>query len=139
MSRVPDAYGGDESTPGARWSLMRDVAAFQLKLFVDGLRDVLLVPLSLGAAALDLLATGPRAGRHFYDLLGFGRRTEEWIDLFGAARPEAERLAGTGSTPGLDRLVERMEALARQEYERGGITTSAKDAVDRALDRLQAR
>ena len=116
----------------SRWQLIRDVAAFQLKLFLDGLRDLLFMPISLGIAILDLLHVGPRAGRQFYDFLRVGRGTEEWIDLFGAAR-QVEALPG-GSSQGLDRLVGKLETLIVQEYERGGITASAKDAVDRALD-----
>lgn len=137
-TEVPPREGGaDRDATAGRWALIRDAATFQLKLFVDGLRDLLLVPLSIGAAVLDLLGVGPRAGRHFYDLLRFGHRTERWIDLFGAARREPDRLEE--APPGLDALVARMEGLVRREYERGGITASAKDAVDRALDRLQER
>lgn len=115
----------------SRWKLIRDVAVFQLKLFLDGLRDVLLVPVSLGIAALDLLGVGPRPGRQFYDLLRAGRKSEEWIDLFGASE---ERDALPSPDEGMDSLVHRMERLVVREYERGGITASAKRAVDRALD-----
>lgn len=116
---------------------MRDVAVFQLKLFLDGLRDAALIPVSLVIAALDLLGIGPRPGRQFYLLLKFGRRTEYWINLFGAAR-QAEALTSP-PRPGVDALVDRLERVVVQEYERGGITTSTKDAVDRALDGLTRR
>ncbi len=116
---------------------MRDVAVFQLKLFLDGLRDAVFVPLSLIVAGLDLLGLGPRAGRQFYLLIKFGRRTEYWINLFGAAR-QAEALTSP-PRPGVDTLVNRLERVVVQEYERGGITASAKDAVDRALDTLTRR
>ena len=38
-----------ETPPPAapRWTLVRDVAVFQVKLLVDGLRDLMLVPASL--------------------------------------------------------------------------------------------
>ena len=121
----------------SRWTLMRDVGVFQLKLFLDGLRDAVFVPLSLIVAGLDLLGLGPRAGRQFYLLLKFGRRTEYWINLFGAAR-QAEALTSPPQ-PGVDVLVDRLERLVVQEYERGGITASTKDAVDRALDSLTRR
>ncbi len=121
----------------SRWTLIRDVLAFQLKLFVDGLRDLVMIPISLGVAVLDLLGVGPRAGRQFYILLQVGRRTEHWINLFGATE-HAEKLPVT-PRPGIDALVHRMERLVVQEYERGGITTSAKDAVDRALDGVGKR
>lgn len=125
-----------ESVP-SRWILIRDVAVFQLKLFLDGMRDAALIPISLFIALLDLLGVGPRPGRQFYLLLKLGRRTEYWINLFGAAK-QAEALAPT-PRPGVDALVDRLEHLVVQEYERGGITASTKDAVDRALDGLTRR
>ena len=116
------------------WALIRDVIVFQLKLAVDGFRDLVMLPLSLGVAVFDLLGVGPQAGRQFYDLLRIGERTDHWINLFGAT----ERAGSLPATrqPGIDMLVHRMERLVVQEYERGGITTSAKEAVDRALDVL---
>jgi len=121
----------------SRWTLMRDVAVFQLKLVLDGLRDALLLPVSLLVALLDVLGVGPRAGRQFYGLLEWGRRTEYWINLFGAT--DHVRALTSSPRPGVDALVDRLERLAVQEYERGGITASTKDAVDRALDHLTRR
>jgi len=121
----------------SRWLLIRDALVFQVKLFLDGVRDFLMMPISLGIAVLDLLGVGPRPGLQFYRLLEFGHRTDEWINLFGAREHVASLPSARG--PGVDRLVERMERLVMQEYERGGITASAKDAVDRALDGLQKK
>ena len=121
----------------SRWTLIRDVAVFQLKLVLDGLRDALLLPISLFVALLDVLGVGPRAGRQFYALLEWGRRTEYWINLFGAT--DHVRALTSSPRPGVDALVDRLERLAVQEYERGGITASTKDAVDRALDQLTKR
>ena len=121
----------------SRWMLIRDVAVFQLKLVLDGLRDALLLPISLFVALLDVFGVGPRAGRQFYGLLEWGRRTEYWINLFGAT--DHVRALTSSPRPGVDALVDRLERLAVQEYERGGITASTKDAVDRALDQLTKR
>ena len=61
------------------WRLM----VFQLKLVMDGLRDVALVPVSLIAGVIGIVRGGPDADRPFEDVLRFGRRTETWINLFG--------------------------------------------------------
>ncbi len=138
MNATPERYlPSRDVAPPSRWNLIRDVAVFQLKLFLDGLRDLVLVPISLGLAALDLLGVGARAGHHFYDLLHLGKRTERYIDLFGAADRTDPFLAMSDGAGGVDALVGRVERVIRQEYERGGMTSSAKKAVDRALDGLQ--
>ncbi len=126
--------GPDEPEPvPSRWTLLRDALAFQLKLFVDGIRDVVMMPISIGVVVLDLLGVGPHPGQNFYKLLEVGRRTEHWINLFGSSGSDA---LGAGRGSGIDTLVGRMERMVIQEYERGGITASAKKQVDRALDGL---
>jgi hypothetical protein len=124
---------------GSRWELVRDALVFQGKLFVDGLRDAAMIPLSIIAVVMDVLGIGSRAGRNFYDVVLFGRQTERWIDLFSAADRLLPESTEDRSPAGLDALVARMEDIVVDEYRRGGITTSAKDAVDRALDNLQGR
>ncbi len=44
-----------------RWTLLRDIGVLQVKLVVDGMRDVILVPLSLIVGFISL-AAGPGAG-----------------------------------------------------------------------------
>ena len=133
--RVPDPV--PSRMPGSRWELVRDALVFQGKLFIDGLRDAAMIPLSLVAVVMDVLGIGGRAGRNFYDVVLVGRQTEEWIDLFSAADRLLPQSTEDRSPSGLDALVQRLEDIVVEEYRRGGITTTAKDAVDRALDNLQ--
>jgi hypothetical protein len=125
----------DPTETDRRWRLLRDVLVFQLKLGVDALRDLLLSPLSLLAAVLDLVRGADRDRLYFHELLALGRRSEGWIDLFGAGRGEDE----PHDEARLDRVVGRVEKLVVEQYERGGITAQAKDAIDRSLDRLSGR
>ena len=124
----------EPETTDRRWSLLRDVLVFQLKLAVDAARDVLLVPISLGAALLDLVTGTERPSLYFRQVLTAGQQTEEWINLFGGAEPTEHREGAR-----IDRVVERMEAMLVDQYERGGITAQAKDAIDRSLETLTAR
>ncbi len=123
-----------------RWTLLRDTAVLQVKLIVDGLRDFLLVPASLIAAIVSL-ASGEdgKPGPQFYRVVAFGKRTERWIDLFGAARnsPESAMEAEGANEPNIDVLVSRMESFVVDEYKRGGVTKQAKDHIDKALDAMQ--
>ena len=134
------ATDGD-SASSSRWQLIRDLAVFQLKLGLDALRDLVLSPISLVAGIVDLVIGGEQAGKHFYSVLGAGRRTEAWINLFGEVDGVEPRGEAEGGAEGasVDAIVERMERLLVEQYERGGVTTSAKIAIDRGLDALGRR
>jgi hypothetical protein len=66
-----------------RREILRDVAVFQVKLWVEGVKDVVLIPLSLGAALVDLVLRR-RGGRGaLYAVMRLGDRFEQWVDLYG--------------------------------------------------------
>ena len=75
----------DKSDQGTRWRLVRDVVVFQIKLGMEAALDLMLIPVSLAAAALDLLLGNWRRPRWFHAVLRFGERCEHWIDLWGIA------------------------------------------------------
>ncbi|MGE4607690.1 MAG: hypothetical protein AAEJ52_13190 [Myxococcota bacterium] len=121
----------------SRWELIRDIAVFQLKVGVDALRDLALVPVSLVAGALDLIRGGERPGKLFYDVLDAGRRTENWINLFGDLDGRRSvQTTGEPDEPLIDSVDARLENLIVEQYEQGGMTAAAKDAIDRSLDAL---
>lgn len=68
----------------SKQDLLQDAIEFQLKLFVDGIRDVLLVPISLIAALLDFIAPASDRGKLFYRVMRIGKDSENWLNLFGA-------------------------------------------------------
>lgn len=76
-----DAAGDDVHT--SRLQLVWDVVLFQFKLLFDGIRDILLIPLSIVAGVLGLVAGGDDPQQYFRQLLRLGRRTEVWLNLFG--------------------------------------------------------
>lgn len=77
----------DNSDHDTRWRLVRDVAVFQIKLGMEAVLDLTLIPLSLAAAGLDLLLGNWRRPRWFHAVLRFGERCEHRIDLWGVAAP----------------------------------------------------
>lgn len=132
----------ENETGNERWVLIRDVLVFQCKLLVDGFRDLVLLPLSLIAGIVSLVGKGPSPGCEFYDLLRMGRRSERWINLFGAAeKQESGRVEAADDPPSatsdLDALVARVESFLLDEYRKGGVTAQAKARLDAALDSLQ--
>jgi hypothetical protein len=86
---------------GTRWRLVRDVAVFQVKLGLEAVLDITLIPASLAAAALDLLLGNWRRPRWFHAVLRFGERCEHRINLWGVA------------TPGVDEPQSEVDAVMR--------------------------
>ena len=120
-----------ESNAGVeRWQLLRDAATFQLKLALDGLRDLLLIPVSLIAALLSFMTGGGRSSP-FYEVVRLGARSERWINLFGIVREQPV------DDSGMDSLVGQLELLLMEQYRRGGLTAAAKDRIDQLLDRVE--
>ncbi|MDH3746825.1 MAG: hypothetical protein OER97_01355 [Gammaproteobacteria bacterium] len=131
-----------ETTESDRWMLLRDAAVLQVKLVVDGLRDLVLVPASLIAAIVSLVTSdNGKPGPHFYRLLAVGKRSERWIDLFAAYQHSPDGIAHDEALgdASIDDIVHRMESFVVDEYKRGGVTAQAKERIDRALSALQRR
>lgn len=110
-----------------RFPVLRDVIVFQAKLLVDGLRDLLLSPVSIFAALIDLLVPGDDGGKRFYGVVRFGRRTERWINLFGAA----DRQDPDTPASGVDVLLEELEGLMRDPERRDEARARAHALVQR--------
>jgi len=121
-----------------RWALIRDIAVFQVKLLVDGFRDLVLVPISLVTGVVGLLKGGDEIGAEFYGLLRLGRQSEHWINLFGAV--SNYEASGSGDDPAkvrdIDEIVARVENFIIDEYRKGGVTAQAKKRLDQAIDSL---
>jgi hypothetical protein len=71
---------------GSRLRLVRDVLVFQVKLGLEALLDITLIPVSLAAAGLDLVLGNWRRPRWFHTVLRFGERCERRIDLWGVGK-----------------------------------------------------
>jgi len=124
------------------WTLIRDIAVLQVKLLVDGLRDLILVPASLVAGIISLGKTKDGVpGTEFYTLVGVGKQSERWINLFGAyknAPPEVIEQRHFGDAD-IDDIVSRVESFVVDEYKRGGVTAQARDRMNKAMDAMRRR
>ncbi len=134
-------------TRGERWRFLRDVAVFQLKMLVSNGRDFALMPVSLGAALLDLFFKGETEGSFFYNVLRWGAHSEKMIDVYSAVEPsspapfeELTEPAKGGINPAftIDAAVALLEGVVVRECERGGTTASIKTALDRAMDKVHS-
>ncbi|MEQ8692080.1 MAG: hypothetical protein RIC89_14750 [Pseudomonadales bacterium] len=110
-----------DPTHHSRITLIWEVLVLQVKLVADGLRDVMLVPLSLGAALLGLIAGGNDPGRLYRKVMLLGRRSERWINLFGY------RKHGTA-----DELINPF----KEKVDASPIARKAGTSINRSLDRV---
>lgn len=132
----------EEYSSAARWRLLRDVGVLQVKLVVDGVRDIILVPASLIAGIISIVSSNDgKPGLQFYRLLAWGRESEVWINLFGAVKnsPEAVGQPQPFGNTDIDDIVGRLETFVVDEVKRGGVTTQARDRLDKILDAVQRK
>jgi len=119
-----------EQRSHSRQAIIRKVAVFQFKLLLDALRDLSLSPLSLIAAAADLLGLSPQKGLWFDRVLALGRRSEHMIDLWRSER------VGRGE---VDTMVNRLELLLRDEQARKEAPTKLRLWAEDTLEQLRNR
>ncbi len=101
----------------------------QLKLLADGLRDALLIPLSLVAALVGLLRGGDEPDREYRRVIDLGRQTERWINLFGQQQP-LESLHPVGS---IDIILDQVEAIVMDQRKKGKTEAETRAAVRKAM------
>ena len=119
-----------------RWQFIRDVLVFQVKLLLDNVRDLALVPISLGAAIVDLIFKGEREGALFYKVLRWGAHSEEVIDVYSAIEHHDPGDFKVNREYTVDGVIARLEGVLVRECEKGGTAASIKAAMDRAIDQL---
>lgn len=118
-----------ETIPSKRGTLVRNTVVFQLKLMADGLRDLVLLPVSLIATLIGLLRGGDEPEREFNQVISVGRDSEQWINLFGNHDvPENQNPAAS-----IDALFTRVEKTLKQQYLASGISERAQAEIDKAL------
>lgn len=103
----------------SRWVVLRDLVIFQVKLLMDGFKDLVISQMALVAAAVDLVFPGPRRGHRFYAVMRLGERMDNWLSLYGAS--EHAEASGDGlfgaSRAGSRTFLGKLEAmvLGREE------------------------
>ena len=121
-----------------RWKFLRDVIVFQLKMFLDNVRDFALMPITLLAAVIDLVSRGEREGALFYKVLKWGSHSEKVIDVYSAIEEHENGDFKIHPNYTVDGVIARLEGVLVRECEKGGTAASIKAAMDRAIDQLHA-
>ena len=127
----PTVASGDD-----HWKFLRDVAVFQLKMLLDNVRDFALMPVSLGAALIDLIFKGERQGALFYQVLRWGAHSERVIDVYSAVEGHEQSELNPNYT--IDAVIARLEGVVVRECAKGGTAASVKAAMDRTITQIQS-
>jgi|TARA_B110000116_G_scaffold69900_1_gene60462 hypothetical protein len=111
-------------TVTSRNATVRDFAIFQVKLALDGMKDLVAFNLSIVALILDFISGRGRRPRLFYSVVRGSRRFDKWLNLHSVVDEidrlaEEDRFIGEGAEEGslaleIERLVKK-SALGREE------------------------
>lgn len=104
-------------TMATRSVTFRDFMIFQLKLWLDGIHDAVVIVASTGALMLDFIAGGGRRPRLFYTVMRASERFDLWLNLHSAADRLGDDDIDDGlfgaSKAGSDTLLGQIEKLTR--------------------------
>lgn len=95
----------------SRWRLVRDLAVFEVKLALDGLKDIVLAPLALAAVVGDMVMPRETRGVFLRAVIALGERFEHWLNLYGLSRREETRTILDDG--GSDVIVDYLEGKTR--------------------------
>ena len=115
--------------------MVRESLLFQLKLLADGMRDFILVPISMIATLVGLIRSADDPGLEFNRVIDIGRKSEQWINLFGQHDPLEE----AGDAGSIDKLVTRAEEVVREQVRKGDVSDSASTAIKKSLGSLHTQ
>jgi hypothetical protein len=119
-------------SPRDAGQLMRAVAMLQLKLLLDTLRDLVLSPLALVAALVDLALLKRQPPGYFRAVLRFGARSDRWIDVWSGGEDEPAR-------ENIDALMTRVEEIVRDPQVGARRARVLKRWAERQLARARQR
>lgn len=119
----------NDTNESPRAKLIREAAVLQLKLLADGIRDAILIPLSLLAALIGLVEGGSDCDEKFRRVVKLGRRSERWINLFGQQPP----LGMSHPAGSMDSILSQVESVVLDQYRKGRTTAETRAAVREAM------
>jgi hypothetical protein len=104
-------------TVATRGITFRDFLIFQVKLVLDGAKDVTVFWISLGAMLLDVIAGKGRRPRLFYSVMRMSEKWDLWLNLHSVVerldQEEGEDGLFGASEAGTDNLLGQIEQLVR--------------------------
>lgn len=155
--KIDPAFQADpeDTESNTHWALIGRLISFQFKLAMDGLRDLLLSPVSIACVLYGILVQREQPDKYFRRLMRFGRDSDHFINLFGEKHKthtpepcidqvdEDIVLSSTNAadirTITSDDYVKKLESLILSEYKKGGFISELKQGTDGILEKLQSK
>jgi hypothetical protein len=98
----------DSEQKHAATTLMKAVGLLQLKVLLSAARDLVVSPVALVAAFVDLILLKVQEPRFFRSVLRFGEYSDAWIDVWSAGRDPGE-----SPRENVEALLDRVEEVVR--------------------------
>lgn len=104
---------------------IRDFAIFQIKLALDGLKDLVAFNLSIVALILDFISGRGKRPRLFYSVVRGSERFDKWLNLHSVINQMDESGTDDGFFGGAaaddDSLVGEIERLVKRGKDKAGL------------------
>ena len=93
--------------------VLRDLLVFQAKLLLDGLKDLVMIWISIGAADAGPDRPSGERGRRFYASMRAAEKFDRWLDLYSASEVAVDHEEGLfgASRAGADSLLGKIEMM----------------------------
>ncbi len=128
----------------SRVRLLLHLGLFQFKLLADGIRDLVLVPVSLVVGIYGIVFGGDQPDRPFRQLLALGERSDRFINLFNqhdAVAQDPVLLADRRAPeqPTSDELLAPYQQRLVEQAQSSKLTAKANEIVDELEGRLRPK
>jgi hypothetical protein len=124
----------DTPTKRKSWPLIRAVLVLQIKLLLNAARDLILIPLALAAAAIDLIQLKKHEPHYFRTVLKVGESSDRWIDIWAT-----EHDANSSPRENVDALLARVEEVVRDPQSGARRARVLKRWAERQIARARRR
>lgn len=125
------------SNKHARWPLIRQAIVFQLKLGLDALRDILMSPVSIVLVVADVVMGNNQQQSYFIRLMGLGKKSDHWINLFAVDSPKGEPEENkVAADSNVDDWFSKIETVIKEQQENGKLTKAGKEKLQKYFRRV---
>ena len=130
--------GNKDTEQHSRSEVIRDAIVLQLKLIIDGMRDLMLMPVVFFAAIAGLILHREQPGRYMYRVLSYGKVSEKWIGLFEEASKDTMEPVDLKDNC-LDKLLKKTQSAIESKYIDEEKKQKLMDKLNNTLDEINTK